>query len=70
MLSSEETLTETGADSLQIENAELVVSQLYVLPDTVQSTDPVTLGVDVRNEGTAGRGARSRAYDTGQRRAI
>lgn len=37
--------------------AELAVVQIYVLPATIQATDTVTLGADVRNDGGAESGA-------------
>jgi subtilase family serine protease len=37
--------------------AELAIAQIYVLPETIQAEDAVTLGADVRNDGTAESGA-------------
>lgn len=54
MITNDEMLaTQETSDALSSGVPELVISQLYILPQTVQVTDTVTLGADVRNDGSA-----------------
>lgn len=58
MLSNGEiALADSNVDLSTASLAELMIAQLYVLPQTIQATDTVTLGVDVRNDGSAESGA-------------
>lgn len=51
------TLADTNGDLSTAEFAELALAQIYVLPEAILTTDAVTLGADVRNDGTAETGA-------------
>ena len=58
MLTNEDTtLADANGEQSPAGFAELALSQIYVLPETIQSTDAVTFGADVRNDGSADTGA-------------